>query len=115
MRIAAKSKEMGLLGVRFAKAKAELKALLDDEKKLRRDQDEALEAVQRQESQVSQEQRVTSASSSSRPVSPQRSRKRPLPTGLIPKDKKKKLAADSSMTPAIWPKSARVTSAPRSS
>ena len=35
------------MGVRFAKAKAELRALLDDEKKLRRDQDEALEAVQR--------------------------------------------------------------------
>ena len=78
-RIVAKRQEVCDLGVRFSQAKADLTALLKDEQKIRKDQDEALEALSRQ---ASQEPRVTSASSSSRPVSPPTSRKRPLPTVL---------------------------------
>ena len=74
----------------------------------KQDQDTALAALQAQDDhQEHQVQQVTSTTSTSR--------KRPLPTGLIPKEKKKKLAADSQEPVAIWPKSARVTSASRSS
>ena len=62
---------------------------------LSRDEDAALEALRREDNQVS---RVTSASSSSPSATPA-SKKRPLPTGLVPQEKTKKLAAK---PPPIW-------------
>ena len=97
--IRSKGVEMGRLGVQFSKAKQELQTLLKQRAGLLKDEDAALEALRREDDQV------TSASSSSHPVT-QSAKKRPLPTGLVPQEKKKKLAA----TP-IWPKSAQTKSA----
>ena len=109
-------REMGDLAVRFTRAKARLSDLYKTRSFLKQDQDAALAALQAQDAhQEHQVPKETSPSRSSRPVSPPRSQKRPLPTGLIPKEKKKKMAADSQEPPAIWPKTARVTSASRSS
>ena len=94
--------KMGKLGVEFSRAKAHLKELLQARTFLKEDQDEALAALQAQDGhQEHQVLRESSATSSSR--------KRPLPTALIPQEKKKKLATDpQEKTKApIWPKAAR--------
>ena len=96
--------KMGRLGVKFSQAKTHLRELLRQRDFLKADQDEALAALHGNAQEQDQVQRVTSASSSSRPVSP--TRKRPLPTGLVPQ-KKKKLAAEPMSFPPIWPANAR--------
>ena len=97
--IAEKGRQMGALGSAFSKAKAELRELISRRAFLSKEEDVALEAIKREE----QEQRVTSASRSSQPAT-HPTKKRPLPTGLIPQEKTKKLAAK---PPPIWPKSAQ--------
>ena len=96
--------EMGELAVKFSRAKAHLTELLRTRSFLKQDQDTALAALQAQDGhQEHQVQKVTSASKSS-PLSASSAKKRPLPTGLVPQEKTKKLAAE---PPPIWPKSAQ--------